>query len=159
MLACQRVFCPQETKVLNTAHLLMWRHAQPYMPRQFTRQTLAIQICIWSFVRRYSTPDGYTSWTLLLGLWAIMPTLFLCFLLICYPYIVTFLNVFYSCSCHFLADACLSWSLPSITEQQVFPHKLYAVLAELSLALCKYVLHTNSVFLIQQSCVMITFHC
>ena len=35
-------------------------------------------------------------------------------------------NVFYSCSCHFFsaADACLSWSLPSITEQQVSPHRL-----------------------------------
>jgi len=33
---------------------------------------------------------------------------------------------FYSCSCMslFLADACLSWSLPSITEQQVSPHRL-----------------------------------
>jgi len=35
-------------------------------------------------------------------------------------------NVFYSCSCHFFsaADACLSWSLPSVTEQHVCPHRL-----------------------------------
>ena len=58
---------------------------------------------------------------------------------LCYhPYLVSILfadlpiptscyifNVFYSCSCHFFlaADACLSWSLPSITEQQVSPHR------------------------------------
>ena len=45
-------------------------YAQLYTPRQFRLQTLAIQIRIWSFVRWYSTPDSYASWTLLLGLWA-----------------------------------------------------------------------------------------
>ena len=60
----------QETNDLNTAHLLMWRHAQPCTPRQFRPQTLATQIRLWSFVRWYSTPDSYASWTLLLGLWA-----------------------------------------------------------------------------------------
>ena len=41
-------------------------------------------------------------------------------------HLVTFLKFFYSCSCQFFlaADACLSWSLPSITEQQVSPHRL-----------------------------------
>jgi len=36
----------QETNVLNTVHLLMWRLSQPYAytPRQFRPQTLAIQI-------------------------------------------------------------------------------------------------------------------
>jgi len=66
----------------------MWRHAQPYTPRQFRpqmlaymvahdvmrmtqmTQMLAIQIRTWSFVRWYSTPDSYASWALLLGLWA-----------------------------------------------------------------------------------------
>jgi len=34
-------------------------------------------------------------------------------------------NIFYTCSCHFLAaDASLRWSLPSIMEQQVSPHRL-----------------------------------
>ena len=52
-----------------------------------------------------------------------------CFYAFCWPAICTschIFNVFYSCSCHvFLAaDACLSWSLPSITEQQVSPHRL-----------------------------------
>ena len=57
-------------------------------------------------------------------------------------------NVFYSCSCHFLlaADACLSWSLPSITEQQVSPHRLpYEVLAEESQAFFKHSPHTNTI--------------
>jgi len=60
-------------------------------------------------------------------LYAIIPTLFLCFLLICYPYTSCYIfNVFYSCSCHFFSSRCrcLSWSLPSITEQQVSPHRL-----------------------------------
>ena len=41
-------------------------------------------------------------------------------------HLITFFNVFYSCSCHFSleANACLRWSLPSITEQQVCPHRL-----------------------------------
>ena len=49
--------------------------------------------------------------------YAIIPTLFLCFLLICYPYILLhfwcFLFSFMSLFC-----------LPSITEQQVSPHRL-----------------------------------
>jgi len=35
--------------------------------------------------------------------YAIIPTLFLCFLLICYPYILLHFKCFYSCLCHFLA--------------------------------------------------------
>ena len=51
-----------------------------------------------------------------------------CFCAFCWSVIPTscyIFNVFYSCSCHFFlaADACLSWSFPSITEQQVFPHR------------------------------------
>ena len=47
-----------------------------------------------------------------------------CFYALCWSAIPIFcyiLNAFYSCSCPFLltADACLSWSLSSITEQQV----------------------------------------
>jgi len=45
------------------------------------------------------------------------------------------------------ADACLSWSLPSITEQQVCPHRL---LAEESQAFFKNS-RTPTLFLIQQS--------
>ena len=65
-------------------------------------------------------------------------------------------NVFYSCSCYFFlaAHACLIRSFPSITEQQVSPHRLPM----------KYWLknhrlspRTWTVFLIQQSCVIITF--
>ena len=40
---------------------------------------------------------------------------------------VTFLMFFYSCSCQFFylaADTCLSWSLPSMTEQHICPHRL-----------------------------------
>ena len=49
---------------------------------------------------------------------------------------------YYSCSCHFFlaADACFSWSLPSITEQQVSPHR-----AEESQAFFKHSPHTNSI--------------
>ena len=52
-----------------------------------------------------------------------------CFYAFCWSAIPTscyILNVFYSCSCHFFlaVDGCLSWSLPSITEQQVSPHRL-----------------------------------
>ena len=65
----------------------------------------------------------YVGWSCVLNCLCYHP-LFLCFLLICYPYIFNF--YFYSCSCHFFlaADACLSWSLPYITEQQVSPHRL-----------------------------------
>ena len=45
----------------------MWRHAQPYTPRQFRPQTLAIQIRMFCKV---IFDTWYTSWTLLLGLWA-----------------------------------------------------------------------------------------
>ena len=53
-----------------------------------------------------------------------------CFYAFCWSAIPTscyIFNVFYSCSCHFLlaADACLSWSLSSITEQHVSPHRLH----------------------------------
>jgi len=49
-------------------------------------------------------------------------------------HLVTFLMfLFLFMSLFLAADACLSWSLPSITEQQVCPHrlpqKMYAVLA------------------------------
>ena len=45
------------------------------------------------------------------------------------------------------ADACLSWSLPSITEQQVSPHMQasFTVLAEESQAFFKLSQHTNSI--------------
>ena len=72
-----------------------------------------------------------------------------CFYAFCWSAIPTsyyIFNVFYSCSCHFFflaADACLSWSLPSITEQQVSPS--YAVLAEESQAFFKHSPHTNSI--------------
>jgi len=46
------------------------------------------------------------------------------------------------------ADACLSWSLPSITKQQVPPHRLSWNTS-----------HKPTVFLIQQSCVITTFRC
>ena len=63
-------------------------------------------------------------------------------------------NVFYYCSCHFFlaADACLSWSLPSITEQQVCPHRLPQRCMQYCLknhwpdqAFCKHSLHTNCI--------------
>jgi len=83
-----------------------------------------------------------------------------CFYAFCWYAIPTFFNAFYSCSCHLFlaADACLSWSLPSITEQQVFPHRLpMQYWHEESLGF-KDSPHTNN-FLIQQSCVIITFRC
>jgi len=51
-----------------------------------------------------------------------------------------------SCSgkCH-CADACLSWSLPSLTEQQVPPQASYAALAEESQAFFKCSPHTKSI--------------
>jgi len=42
-------------------------------------------------------------------------------------------------------DACLSWSLPSITEQQVPSQASYAVLAEESQAFLKLSQHTDSI--------------
>jgi len=57
--------------------------------------------------------------------YAIIPTLFSCSLWICYPYISLHFKCFYSiCVLLLAAGGCLSWSLPSITEQQVCPHRL-----------------------------------
>ena len=86
-----------------------------------------------------------------------------CFYAFCWSAITTscyIFNFFYSCSCHFFlaADACLSWSLPSITEQQVFPHR-----HPMQYWLKNHRLSSNSpstptVFLIQQSYVIITYY-
>jgi len=82
--------------------------------------------------------------------YAIIPTLFLWFLLICYPlHLVTFLMFFILVQVTFFlaADAYLSRSLSSITEQQVSPHRLSM----------QYWLKNHRGFLIQQSCVIIHF--
>jgi len=39
--------------------------------------------------------------------YAIIPTLFLCFLLICYPYILLHFWCLHSCSCHFFSSRCM----------------------------------------------------
>ena len=53
------------------------------------------------------------------------------------------------------ADACLSWSLPSITEQQVSPHRLPMQYWLKNHRLSSNTPSPTTVFLIQQSCVMI----
>ena len=88
---------------------------------------------------------------------------------LCYhPYLVPMLfadllslhlGTFYSCSCHFFLAACLSWSLPSITEQQVSPHMLPMQYWLKNHRLSSNTPRTPTVFLIQQSCVIITFRC
>ena len=48
-----------------------------------------------------------------------------CFYDFCWSAIPTscyIFNVFHSCSCHSFSSSC--WSLPSITEQHVYPHKV-----------------------------------
>ena len=55
------------------------------------------------------------------------------------------------------ADACLSWSLPSITEQQVFPHRLPMQYWLKNHRLSSNTPRTPTAFLIQQSCIIITF--
>ena len=62
-------------------------------------------------------------------------------------HVVTFLMFFIFVHVLFIAaDACLSWSLPYITEQQVSPPQAsYAVLAEESQAFFKCSPHTNSI--------------
>ena len=51
------------------------------------------------------------------------------------------------------ADACLSWSLPSIAEQQVSPHRLPMQYWLKNHWLSSNTPHIPTVFLIQQSCV------
>ena len=82
----------------------------------------------------------------------IIQPMFLCFLLSC-----NIFRLFYYW-CHFFlaADACLSWSLPSITEQQVSRHRLHWLKNH---RLSSNTTCTPTVFLIQQSYVIITFHC
>ena len=65
-------------------------------------------------------------------------------------HLVTFLMFFILVYVNFLAtDACLSWSLPSITEQQVSPHRIsmqYWLKSHWTdQAFFKYSLHTNSI--------------
>jgi len=96
--------------------------------------------------------------------YVIIPTLFLCLLLICYPYISLHFFILVHMSLFFAADAWLCWSLPSITEQQVCPHRLpmqYWLKGHSpDQALFKpSTPSTSTVFLIQQSCIIITFHC
>ena len=57
------------------------------------------------------------------------------------------------------ADACLSWSLQSITKQQVSPHRLPMEYWPKNHRLSSNTPHTQTVFLIQQSCIIITFLC
>ena len=57
------------------------------------------------------------------------------------------------------ADACLSWSLPSITEQQVSLHRLPMQYWLENHRLSSNTPRTPTVFLIQQSCIIIKFRC
>ena len=91
------------------------------------------------------------------SVFAIIPTLFLCFLLICYPSSCYNFNAFFLVHVTFFSSRCMlelkfaiyyrAASLPSQAS--------YAVLAEESLDTPR----TPTVFLIQQSCVIITFRC
>jgi len=75
-------------------------------------------------------------------------------------HLVTFLMFFILVDVTFLAvDACLSWSLPSITEQQVSPHRLPMQYWLKNHRLSSNSPSTPTVFLIQQSCAIITFRC
>ena len=80
-----------------------------------------------------------------------------CFYAFCWCAIPTscyIFNVFYC----LVADACLSWSLPSITEQQVSPHRLPMQYWLKNYRLSSNTPITPTVFLIQQSCVIIIIH-
>ena len=73
-------------------------------------------------------------------------------------HLVTFLMFFILVHVTFLAaDACLSWRLPSITEQQVSPHRLPMQYWLKNHRLSSNAPYTSTVFLIQQSCVIINF--
>ena len=92
--------------------------------------------------------------------YAIIPTLFLCFLLICYPTSCYIFKVFILVHVTFFSSRCMlelkftiyyrAASLPSQAS--------YAVLSEESQAFFKHSC-TPTVFLIQQSCIIITFRC
>ena len=94
-----------------------------------------------------------------------------CYPAFCWSAIQDIFKVFQSCLSLFVAEGgCLSWSLPSITEQQVCPHSIAVLIEESLTRLC---VNTEStmddkdspspwtptIFLIQQSWVIITFHC
>ena len=65
---------------------------------------------------------------------------------ICYPYILLrFFFLFLFMSLFLVADACLSWSLPSFTEQQVSPHRLPMQYWLKNRWLSSNTLHTNSI--------------
>ena len=70
-------------------------------------------------------------------------------------HLVTFLMFFILVHVTFLAaDACLSWSLPSITEQLVSPHRLPMQYWLKNYRLSSNTPRTPTVFLIQQPCVI-----
>ena len=78
-------------------------------------------------------------------------------------YLIHIFNVFHSCSCHFLQQQMhLELKFAIYYRAASLPSQAsYAVLAEESQAFFKHSLHTNSVSnsIIQQSFVIITFHC
>ena len=71
--------------------------------------------------------ERYVGWSCVLN--CFMLSSLPCFYAFCWSTIPTscyIFNAFYSCSCHFFNSRCMleQWSLPSITEQQVSPHRL-----------------------------------
>ena len=121
--------------------------------------------CLVSFEFIITTPPyisfhiRYVGWSCVLN--CFMLSSLPCFYTFCWSAIPISCYVFYSCSCQFFlaADACLSWSLPSITEQQVSPHRLpmqYWLKNHWpDQAFFKHSPHTNRI----SNCVIITFRC